>query len=163
MVGTERSLSGTHLLCAVGRYQEACSQVGEFILIQSTVFIILKLFYVNLFVICFTMICLWSSFCQSVNLNINLGFPEHELIFLFYNKFPRFVCIVILYTILFFICDVIILVAISIEVTLTCMEDYCNHAFKTRATKCSIRRFLREKLGFILHIFRSWIKIWICF
>ncbi|KAI3781932.1 hypothetical protein L2E82_11960 [Cichorium intybus] len=27
MVRTDRSLSGTHLLCAVGRYQEACSQV----------------------------------------------------------------------------------------------------------------------------------------
>ena len=27
MVQTDRSLSGTHLLCAVGRYQEACSQV----------------------------------------------------------------------------------------------------------------------------------------
>lgn len=27
MVGTDDSLSGTHLLCAVGRYQEACSQV----------------------------------------------------------------------------------------------------------------------------------------
>ncbi|PWA83323.1 transducin family protein / WD-40 repeat family protein [Artemisia annua] len=26
MVETDRSLSGTHLLCAVGRYQEACSQ-----------------------------------------------------------------------------------------------------------------------------------------
>lgn len=27
MVRTDRSLSGTHLLCAVGRHQEACSQV----------------------------------------------------------------------------------------------------------------------------------------
>jgi hypothetical protein len=27
MVRTDKSLSGTHLLCAVGRYQEACSQV----------------------------------------------------------------------------------------------------------------------------------------
>lgn len=27
MVRSDRSLSGTHLLCAVGRYQEACSQV----------------------------------------------------------------------------------------------------------------------------------------
>ncbi|GJT05148.1 transducin/WD40 repeat family protein [Tanacetum coccineum] len=27
MVETDRSLSGTHLLCAVGRYQEACSQI----------------------------------------------------------------------------------------------------------------------------------------
>ncbi|GJW18714.1 transducin/WD40 repeat family protein [Tanacetum coccineum] len=27
MVETDRSLSGTHLLCAVGRYQEACSQM----------------------------------------------------------------------------------------------------------------------------------------
>ncbi|KAL0013723.1 hypothetical protein SO802_000792 [Lithocarpus litseifolius] len=29
MVGTDRSLSGTHLLCAVGRYQEACSQLQD--------------------------------------------------------------------------------------------------------------------------------------
>jgi hypothetical protein len=29
MVGTEDSLSGTHLLCAVGRYQEACSQLQD--------------------------------------------------------------------------------------------------------------------------------------
>lgn len=27
MVRNDRSMSGTHLLCAVGRYQEACSQV----------------------------------------------------------------------------------------------------------------------------------------
>jgi len=27
MVRSDRSLSGTHLLCSVGRYQEACSQV----------------------------------------------------------------------------------------------------------------------------------------
>nr|GFA66449.1 hypothetical protein [Tanacetum cinerariifolium] len=27
MVETDSSLSGTHLLCAVGRYQEACSQI----------------------------------------------------------------------------------------------------------------------------------------
>ncbi|RWW82250.1 hypothetical protein BHE74_00009299 [Ensete ventricosum] len=27
MVRTDKSLSGTHLLCAVGRYQESCSQV----------------------------------------------------------------------------------------------------------------------------------------
>jgi hypothetical protein len=33
MVGTEDSLSGTHLLCAVGRYQEACSQVNRFSLV----------------------------------------------------------------------------------------------------------------------------------
>jgi hypothetical protein len=33
MVGTEDSLSGTHLLCAVGRYQEACSQVNQFSLV----------------------------------------------------------------------------------------------------------------------------------
>lgn len=30
MVRTDQSLSGTHLLCAVGRYQEACSQVEFF-------------------------------------------------------------------------------------------------------------------------------------
>lgn len=29
MVRTDRSLSGTHLLCAVGRYQEACSQLQD--------------------------------------------------------------------------------------------------------------------------------------
>ncbi|EXB96864.1 hypothetical protein L484_016637 [Morus notabilis] len=29
MVQTDRSLSGTHLLCAVGRYQEACSQLQD--------------------------------------------------------------------------------------------------------------------------------------
>ncbi|PWA58944.1 transducin family protein / WD-40 repeat family protein [Artemisia annua] len=29
MVETDRSLSGTHLLCAVGRYQEACSQLQD--------------------------------------------------------------------------------------------------------------------------------------
>ncbi|CAK9145351.1 unnamed protein product [Ilex paraguariensis] len=29
MVRTESSLSGTHLLCAVGRYQEACSQLQQ--------------------------------------------------------------------------------------------------------------------------------------
>ncbi|EPS68588.1 hypothetical protein M569_06178, partial [Genlisea aurea] len=29
MVGNERSMSGTHLLCAVGRYQEACSQLQD--------------------------------------------------------------------------------------------------------------------------------------
>lgn len=29
MVGTDDSLSGTHLLCAVGRYQEACSQLQD--------------------------------------------------------------------------------------------------------------------------------------
>nr|KAJ0197198.1 hypothetical protein LSAT_V11C700360200 [Lactuca sativa] len=29
MVSTDRSLSGTHLLCAVGRYQEACSQLQD--------------------------------------------------------------------------------------------------------------------------------------
>eukprot|EP01018_Ginkgo_biloba_P039533 Gb_06602 [translate_table: standard] len=29
MVGTDKSLSGTHLLCAVGRYQEACSQLQD--------------------------------------------------------------------------------------------------------------------------------------
>ncbi|KAL7599614.1 hypothetical protein Lser_V15G24598 [Lactuca serriola] len=29
MVRTGRSLSGTHLLCVVGRYQEACSQVCQ--------------------------------------------------------------------------------------------------------------------------------------
>ncbi|KAL6974166.1 hypothetical protein U1Q18_028349 [Sarracenia purpurea var. burkii] len=29
MVRTDRSLSGMHLLCAVGRYQEACSQPGK--------------------------------------------------------------------------------------------------------------------------------------
>lgn len=34
MVRSDRSLSGTHLLCAVGRYQEACSQVKSFHLIQ---------------------------------------------------------------------------------------------------------------------------------
>ncbi|KAI4380638.1 hypothetical protein MLD38_006806 [Melastoma candidum] len=29
MVRTDRSLSGTHLMCAVGRYQEACSQLQD--------------------------------------------------------------------------------------------------------------------------------------
>lgn len=29
LVGTDKSLSGTHLLCAVGRYQEACSQLQD--------------------------------------------------------------------------------------------------------------------------------------
>ncbi|KAJ9688671.1 hypothetical protein PVL29_014362 [Vitis rotundifolia] len=29
MVGIDKSLSGTHLLCAVGRYQEACSQLQD--------------------------------------------------------------------------------------------------------------------------------------
>lgn len=29
MVGTDKSLSGTHLLCAVGRHQEACSQLQD--------------------------------------------------------------------------------------------------------------------------------------
>lgn len=29
MVRTDKSLSGTHLLCAVGRYQEACSQLQD--------------------------------------------------------------------------------------------------------------------------------------
>nr|GFA66448.1 hypothetical protein [Tanacetum cinerariifolium] len=29
MVETDSSLSGTHLLCAVGRYQEACSQLQD--------------------------------------------------------------------------------------------------------------------------------------
>lgn len=28
MVRTDNSLTGTHLLCAVGRHQEACSQVS---------------------------------------------------------------------------------------------------------------------------------------
>ncbi|KAL6954223.1 hypothetical protein U1Q18_045863 [Sarracenia purpurea var. burkii] len=32
MVRTDRSLSGMHLLCAVGRYQEACSQVQSYFL-----------------------------------------------------------------------------------------------------------------------------------
>ncbi|RVW16813.1 hypothetical protein CK203_076390 [Vitis vinifera] len=30
MVRIDKSLSGTHLLCAVGRYQEACSQVRHY-------------------------------------------------------------------------------------------------------------------------------------
>ncbi|GAB2212878.1 hypothetical protein Droror1_Dr00020878 [Drosera rotundifolia] len=29
MVRTDKSLSGTHLLCTVGRYQEACSQLQD--------------------------------------------------------------------------------------------------------------------------------------
>ncbi|GJT05850.1 transducin/WD40 repeat family protein [Tanacetum coccineum] len=41
MVETDRSLSGTHMLCAVGRYQEACSQVqydySSFVRISSRV------------------------------------------------------------------------------------------------------------------------------
>uniref|UniRef100_A0A1S3XFX5 WD repeat-containing protein 11-like n=1 Tax=Nicotiana tabacum TaxID=4097 RepID=A0A1S3XFX5_TOBAC len=41
MVRTDRSLSGTHLLCAVGRYQEACSQVV--IAIYSLFLVILML------------------------------------------------------------------------------------------------------------------------
>ncbi|CAK9167636.1 unnamed protein product [Ilex paraguariensis] len=39
MVRTESSLSGTHLLCAVGRYQEACSQVVFYFLIEDLDFI----------------------------------------------------------------------------------------------------------------------------
>lgn len=31
MVRTDKSLSGIHLLCAVGRYQEACSQVWSYL------------------------------------------------------------------------------------------------------------------------------------
>lgn len=37
MVRTDRSLSATHLLCAVGRYQEACSQV-RFLFIPALYF-----------------------------------------------------------------------------------------------------------------------------
>lgn len=36
MVRADRSLSGTHLLCAVGRYQEACSQVVFYLLLLSS-------------------------------------------------------------------------------------------------------------------------------
>lgn len=37
MVGTDDSLSGTHLLCAVGRYQEACSQASKLYLLWEEI------------------------------------------------------------------------------------------------------------------------------